>query len=246
MNAPIAVARSTRSSGMKTSPMASPNSSNAVGRRATFDGERHLQQRVRARDAPVAAERQHGAGAHQARERVLPRRPLRADERDRQVVHLALVCRPERLAVRDRAQPPEPRDVVGMHDLDVRQVVAVVARTVRDQRGLDRVERLAHRTVAQRVEVRLEPERVQLRDRVLQQFGIHERDAGVVRRHAVRIEVRRQRGRGEVLDDAVLHDLHARRREASDRGARTGIHESLDLLEAAVADPTTAPRSPGR
>ena len=62
---------------------------------------------------------------------------------------------------------------------------------------------------------------------------------------AVGVEVGRQRRRGEVLDDAVLHDLHARRREPSDRGACAGVHESLDLLEAAVPIPPERPDHPG-
>ena len=48
-----------------------------------------------------------------------------------------------------------------MDDLDVRQVVAAVAPAVRRARRLDRVERLAHRALGQRVEVDLEPERVE-------------------------------------------------------------------------------------
>ena len=171
MNAPIAVARSTRSSGMNTSPMASPNSSKPLGGRSAFDGDRVSPAAGsgsrRSSRCRTPARRPPGPGSR----RVLPRRALGADERDRQVVHLALVRRPQRLPVRHGAQPMEPRDVVWMHDLDVRQMVAVVARAVRGEGCLDRVEGLTHRPVAQRVEVRLEPERVQLRHGVLQQLG---------------------------------------------------------------------------
>ena len=72
--------------------------------------------------------------------------------------------------VRDGAQPPEPRDVVGVDHLDVREVVAAVVRAVGVARGLDGVERLAHGALRQRVEVHLEPERVQPRDGLLQQL----------------------------------------------------------------------------
>ena len=44
-----------------------------------------------------------------------------------------------------------------MHDLDVGEVMAQVVRPFA-ARGLDRVERLAHGAVAERVEVHLEPE----------------------------------------------------------------------------------------
>ena len=83
--------------------------------------------------------------------------------------------RPERLRVRHRAEPAEPRDVVGVHDLDVREVVAVVVRPVRAQRRLDRVEGLAHGAFAERVEVHLEPERVQRASRrPSSSFGVDE------------------------------------------------------------------------
>ena len=55
-------------------------------------------------------------------------------------------------------------DVVGMDDLDVRDVRARVRRAVRPPGRLDGVERRPHRPVADGVEVRLEPERVELRD----------------------------------------------------------------------------------
>ena len=118
---------------------------------------------------------------------------------------------------------------------------AVVARPVRDQRGLDRIQRLAHRAIPKGVEVRLEAERVQLRHRILQQFGIDERDARVVGGQPVRIQVGRQGGRREVLDHAVLHDLHRGRREAPHGPSCPGVDESLDLLEPAVTVPPQCP-----
>ena len=101
--------------------------------------------------------------AHEAPERVLPRPASAPEERDRELVHLAFVRRPERLGVRDDAERAEPREVVGMDDLDVREVVAEVVRAVRRAGGLDRVERLAHRAFREGVEVHLEPLRVQAR-----------------------------------------------------------------------------------
>ena len=51
---------------------------------------------------------------------------------------------------------PEAGDVVGVDDLEVGEVVAVVVEAVGRAGGLDRVERLAHRPVAEGVEVHLE------------------------------------------------------------------------------------------
>ena len=129
----------------------------------------------------------------------------------------------------------------GMHDLDVGEVMAVVARAVRDQRGLDRVQRLADRAVAQRMEMRLEAERVQLGHGVLQQFRVDERDARFSVGWPVRVEVRRQRRRREVLDDAVLHDLHAGRREPPHASPRPGVDQPFDLLEPAMTVPPERP-----
>ena len=77
---------------------------------------------------PIAS----GAPAAQQRaERVLPRRPLRAEERDGQVVHLRLVGGPQRLGVGGRRRArANAADVVGMDDLDVGDVRARVARAV--------------------------------------------------------------------------------------------------------------------
>ena len=64
---------------------------------------------------------------------------------------------PQRLGVRDGAERAEARDVVGVHDLDVREVVAAVVGPLAVARGLDGVERLADGAVAEGVEMHLEP-----------------------------------------------------------------------------------------
>ena len=56
----------------------------------------------------------------------------------------------------------EARHVLRVHDLQVREVVPVAELAVGGERRLDRVERLAHGPVAERVEVHLEAEPVQL------------------------------------------------------------------------------------
>ena len=68
---------------------------------------------------------------------------------------------PVRLGVGDDAELAEPPDVVGVDDLDVGDVRPRVGRAVRAPGRLDGVERLAHGPVADGVEVRLEPERVE-------------------------------------------------------------------------------------
>ena len=239
-----AVGRSSRSSGRNTSR--SLDLVRVVRRHLPVDRHVHLLQRVGARHAPVAAHGEHRPRPHEAPERVLPPPARLPEERDREVVHLRFVRRPERLRVRDRAERPEPRDVVGVHHLQVGQMMAVVARAVREQGGLDRVEPLAHGPLGERVEVHLEPETVELGDVALQRLGLDERDAPVVGGLAMRIEVGLEHGRGVVLADPVLHDLHARRGEAADFPTRPQLDELLDLLGAAVAVPPQRADDPGR
>ena len=50
----------------------------------------------------------------------------------------------------------EPRDVIGVHDLQVREVVPVARVAVFPTRGRDRVQRVANGPVAQGVEMHLE------------------------------------------------------------------------------------------
>ena len=169
--------------------------------------------------------------AHERAERVLPCPPRLSEERDRQVVHLRLVRRPERLGVRERTERAEPRQVVGVHDLDVREMMAQVVEAVGRARRLDRVERLAHRAVRERVEVHLEPERVQPRDRLLQELGLDHREPAVVGRVAVLVEVGVERRAREVLADAVLHDLDARGGEPARLSPGAERDQVVDLLE---------------
>ena len=96
---------------------------------------------------------------------------------------------PERLRVRDGAQVAEPVDVVGVH-LDVREMVAAIAGAVGVQGRLDRVERLAHGALGQRVEVHLEPLGVQAGHRLPHDLGLDEREAPVLGRPALRVQVR--------------------------------------------------------
>ncbi len=122
-----------------------------------------------------------------------------------------------------------------MHDLDVRQVVPVVARTVRGTRRLERVERHPYRAIADRVHVHLEALCVERRRRLAELVLVEERDAAVAGRVPVSVEVRLEHRGGEVLADAVRHDLHARRGEPAYARALATLQQERQLVEAAPA-----------
>ena len=140
----------------------------------------------------------------------------------------------------------EARDVVGVDDLDVGDVRPRVGRPVRLPGGRDGIECLAHGPVADGVEMRLEPERVEARDVPLERLGIDHAQAAVVRRVAVVVQVRLDEAAGPVLEDAVLHQLDAGRGVAADRRTRATLDELLDLLRATRPIPPQRPDDPGR
>ena len=111
---------------------------------------------------------------------------------------------------------------------------------------LDGVERLAHRAFADGVDVHLEPECVESRDVAAERVGVDHAQAAVRGREAVEVEVRLEDGRGAVLEDPVLHQLHARRAVAIRRGACPALDELLDLSGTTRRGPTTTPRRPAR
>ena len=86
-----------------------------------------------------------------------------------------------------------------------------------------RVERVAHGAVAEGVEVHLEARGVEARDVLLQAHRVDEVEAVVLGLAAAAVLVRLEHRGGEVLGDAVEHDLHAGRAEpADDRRCRAG------------------------
>ena len=172
-------------------------------------------QRVGAADRPVAAGG-HRAPARSRSPKGYCQAPGSPEERQGQLVHLRLVRRPQRLDVRDGAERGEARDVVRVHDLEVREVVPPVGRAVRGTSCLDGVQRLAHRAVAERVEVHLEARGVEPGHVLAQRERVDEAEPGVVGPAAAAVEVGLEHGRGEVLGDAVLHDLDAGRGEPAD------------------------------
>ena len=127
------------------------------------------------------------------------------------------IDRPVGLRVGERTERPEARQVVGVDDLDVGEVRPRVGPAVGPPGGLDGVERLADGPVAQRVEVRLEPEGVEADD------GLRAATSGSMKslpRLSVAWPWTSKYGStidgGLVLDDAVAHQLHAGGAEATD------------------------------
>ena len=192
-------------------------------------------ERVGRADRPVAARDQAGARAVQVAEGVLPGRPLLAEERDGQLGHLVVEAGPQGLDVGRDAERREARHVVGVHQLQVGDVVAA-----RGVGALEGVERLAHAPVAEAVDVDLEAVAVELADVRAQLDRVDERDAGVVGGVPAAVEVGLDEGSGAVLGDAVLHDLHRARREPAASTRRPASRGARRSARRPGRAPTTA------
>src|SRR6266508_3564776 len=86
----------------------------------------------------------------------------------------------------------------------------------------------------------LEAERIEARYPTGQPIGVDLEQTSIVRRSAATIPVGLEHGAGEVLEDAVHHELDAGRLVATDRRRRPPLDELLDLLG------TTMPIPPQR
>ena len=176
--------------------------------RDPVDGDVDRVQRVGARDRPVAAGRESARRCATRSPNGYWRGLLAVlQERQRELVDLVFVRRPERLQVRDGVELGEPGGLGLGDDLQVGEVVAAVGRAVGLARRLDRVERLADGPVAERVEVHLEAGRVERGHDLAESRRIDERQAAVVGVVAVPVAVGREHRGGLVLGDAVDHDL---------------------------------------
>ena len=116
-------------------------------------------ERVGRGDRPVAAHDEAGAGAVQVAERVLPRRALRRRGTGSSGRPSAPRGRPTAPARWRRPRATRTRHVVGVHQLEVGDVVPQPVGPVETSRhpgGLERVERLTGAPVADRVHVHLE------------------------------------------------------------------------------------------
>ena len=103
---------------------------------------------------------------------------------------------------------------------------------------LDGVERVAHGPVAERVEVRLEPERVEPDDVAAFRVSASMKSSPELSvAWPCDVEVGLEHRGGAVLDDPVAHELHARRRVAAEDAVRPPLDELVDLLEPSRAVP---------
>src|SRR6266508_4140946 len=210
------------------------------------DGDGHLPHRVGARHGPVTPEGEPCPRTDQTGEGVLPPAPLRAEEGDREVHHLALERGPQGLGVRHHPELVEPRDVVGMDHLDVGDVVAMVVRPVRSPRRLQGVQCLTDGPLPDRMDVDLKPLGVQKSHGGLQRLRVDERHTPIRGRHTVAVEIWIQDPGREILDHAVLHDLHRGGSEPPYRAPISFRDQLVDLLLAAVPVPPQGPDDPGR
>ena len=171
-----------------------------------------------------------------------------AEERDRQVVHLRLVRGPQRLDVRGGARaggtagcrrgarPGCGRGGGGRRSGRSRQ------------RGLDRVERLPDRAVAERVEVHLEARaRPAAVTACFSSSGSTNEMPAFVGRLAVRVEVRRRASpavKFSTTPSCMIFTLVGANRPTA--ATRSRVDQSFDLLEPAVRGPTRARRRRAR
>ena len=144
-------------------------------------------------------------------------------------------------ALAQRAEAPEARDVVGVDDLDVGEVRPRVGPAVRLAGRLDGVERVADGPVAERVEVRLEPERVEPDDGGLSVSASMKSSPELSVAWPWTSKYGLEHRGGAVLDDPVAHELDARRRVAAEDAVRPPLDELVDLLEPRVRSHHSAP-----
>ena len=158
-----------------------------------------------------------------------------------ELVHIGASAGPQGRDVGDHAEVGEARQIVGVDELEVGEVVARVAAAIRARGSLDSIEALAHRPVADRVHVHLEAVRVEQDDRALQFVGLEHGGAVVVGVH-VRLEERA----GEVLEDAVGEDLRSADPQPPERAIRPHGQEVVELLDAACPLPQDVALDPNR
>src|SRR6266446_6907021 len=120
-----------------------------------------------------------------------------------------------------------------------------VGRAVCGPGRLDRIERLADGSVADRVEVDLETGRVQSPDVVAEGNGFDEAETAPVARGAATVEVRLDHRPREVLQHSVLHDLYRVCPEAPYCSSSRALDELVDLLATAVGLPPHGALDPG-
>ncbi len=211
-----------------------------------IDRHLHLEQRIGGRHAPIRSHHQPGPGAQQRSERVGPGRSLWPDERKGQLFELILERCPLRLRIGGDPKRPEPCAIVGVDQLEMRDVRPAIGRTVGSSGDLDGIEGVAHRALADGMEVCLEAQRIQLGHVCREVRGIEQSQTDVRGRSAVRIEVGLEQGARLVLQDAVDEELDAGRGIAGSGRALAPPDEFADLLRAARVVPTKGGDDPAR
>ena len=164
-----------------------------------------------------------------------------AEERDRQLVHLLLVAGPQRLGVGGDAQLGEARHVVGVDDLEVGDVVAQVvpcpaARAAANASSASRTPRSPIACTCT-----WKPSADSATTTSLSSSASTNEWPALSVAWPCRSRYGAERGR-EVLEDAVLHDLHARRPEAAPGQRLASAYEVGDLGDPERRGPTTARR----
>ncbi len=101
--------------------------------------------------------------------------------------------------------------------------------TVRRAGRRDRVERLAAGAVADRMEVNLDPGRIEPGHGPAHEIGVVEADPAIVARAAVPVAIRLEKRPGVVLEHPVDHDLHRAGVEAADRTGSSPLEQLVDL-----------------
>ncbi len=142
----------------------------------------------------------------------MPPEAFGAEDRVGQLDHLVVVARPQRLGVDAQPQRSEARHVVGMDDLQVRQVVASAGGPVCRARGLDGVQTQARGGITDHVQVQVESRGIQGRRDGKQDLAfevLQARVFGGVRGAIAGAQVGFEHGGALVFGYAVDHDLGA-------------------------------------
>jgi hypothetical protein len=137
-------------------------------------------------------------------------------------------CRPQHLQIRAHVELREPSDVVGIDDVEVCDLVPARRDSIRLARGLDRIEALAHRPIANSVKMDAEPQRIESDGCLGKLSGVDHRWTPICRR---RWAVWSQHRGSAILDHSVLHDLDGVRGDTrKGRRQRPSVRQLIDLI----------------
>jgi hypothetical protein len=130
------------------------------------------------------------------------------------------------LEVCNDSQLAEPRHVRGIDQLEVGDVVPMLLLTIGVLCGLNGIQGLTNRPIANGVKVNLKSRRIEPSHRILQLTGLHHRNPTLIGSCS---QVRLQQHRRIILHHAVLHDLHGTRVDTCRGILRTQPLEALNL-----------------